>query len=327
MRTLPSPDEAARKAVLARETQLTKPVGSLGRLEEITAWLSTWQGSSTPTAARVQAIVFAGNHGVAERGVSAYPAAVTAQMVANFNAGGAAVNQLCSLFDVDLRIVPLELSRPTADFVTSPALEEREFADAVTQGGESIDRSADVVCLGEMGIGNTTAAAAICHALYGGAAEMWTGPGTGVSGASRARKQAVVERGVARHRHEAVDGLDVLRRLGGRELAAIAGAIIAAHAHRKPVILDGYVVTAAAATLEVCVPGILDHCIVGHASAEPGHRRVLERLGKEPLLSFGMRLGEASGAVLAIAMLRAACACHGGMATFSQAHVSRNNAD
>jgi nicotinate-nucleotide--dimethylbenzimidazole phosphoribosyltransferase len=270
-------------------------------------------------------IVFAGNHGVTERGVSAYPAAVTAQMVSNFERGGAAINQLCQTFDADLSVVPLALDEPTRDFVDGPAMDEGEFVSAVTSGYQSVDASLDVVCLGEMGIGNTTSAAAIGHALFGGAADAWTGPGTGIDDAGRLRKRQVIADAINLHRDPALDGLDILQRLGGRELAAIVGAVIAARANRIPVILDGFVSTAGAAALESCVPGALDHCVVGHVSAEPGHRLLLHRLGKEPLLSLGMRLGEATGAVVALSLLRAACACHSGMATFDEANVEEKS--
>lgn len=324
--TLPKADEAARALAVARETRLTKPAGALGRLEDLTAWLAAWQGRHPPSIDNARALVFAANHGIASRGVSAYPATVTAQMVANFERGGAAVNQLCRIVGADLTVVAIDLDRPTRDFLDAPAMTEDELAQAISIGHAAIDGMADIVCLGEMGIGNTTAAAAICYALFGGRAESWTGPGTGVDADARARKTAVVERAVARHIDGLADGLDALRCLGGRELGAIVGAILAAREKRIPVVLDGFVGTAAAATLEACLPGTLDHCVVGHISAEPGHRLLVDRLRKSPLLSLDMRLGEASGAVLAVPMLRAACACHAGMATFGEADVAEKSA-
>jgi len=319
---LPGPDTGAADAAAAREPQLTKPPGSLGRLEAVSAWLAAWQGRHPPTVERPAARVFAGNHGVAAQGVSAFPAEVTVQMVANFEAGGAAVNQLCRAFGVDLGVTALDLARPTADFTEAAAMDEAACVAALNAGMESVGDGIDVLCLGEMGIGNTTAAAALAHALFGSEAADWTGPGTGVAGADLANKAAVVARAVHRHEREATDAIDLLRRLGGRELAAIAGATVAARLRRIPVVLDGYVCTAAAAPLAAFRADALDHCQVGHASAEPGHRRLLERLGKEPLLALDMRLGEASGAVLAVAVLRAAAACHGGMVTFAEAGVS-----
>lgn len=322
LRDLPGPDLEAGTAAAAREARLTKPAGALGRLEAISAWLATWQGKHPPTAEHPRTAVFAGNHGVAARGVSAYPAAVTAQMVANFIAGGAAVNQLCRVVDADLRVYEMALDHPTADFTEAPAMSDEDCATAMAYGMMAVEPGIDVLALGEMGIANTTAAAALCGALFGGGAADWVGPGTGVAGPALARKAAVVQAGIDRHRPQAADAFDLLRRLGGAELAAIAGAVMAARRARVPVVLDGYACTAAAAVLHAADPRALDHCLVAHRSAEPGHTRLLDTLGKAPLLDLGMRLGEASGATLAIAVLKAAVACHAGMATFAEAGVS-----
>lgn len=319
---LPEPDAEAVRTVAAREAMLTKPAGSLGRLEELTSWLAAWQGRVPPAAEGIAVRIFAGNHGVAARGVSAYPADVTRQMVANFEAGGAAVSQLCRMLDADLRVCALDLDRPTEDFTLGPALSEDDFTAAFAAGYEAVVPGADLLCLGEMGIGNTTSAAALACALYGGLPAAWTGPGTGVDGERLAAKRAVVAAAVRRHRNAANDPLDLLRRLGGRELAAIAGAVLAARFMRVPVLLDGFVCTAAAAPLAALVAGALDHCRAAHVSAEPGHRLLLRHLGLRPLLGLDMRLGEASGAVLAVALVRAALACHRGMATFESAGVS-----
>ncbi len=322
MAAMPGPDLAAGAATAAREGQLTKPAGALGRLEEIASWLATWQGRHPPRVERPRVTVFAGNHGVAAQGVSAYPSEVTRQMMANFLAGGAAVNQLARVADADLRVYELDLDRPTADFTQGPAMSEEECARAIAYGMMAVEPGLDLIALGEMGIANTTASAALCLALFGGAGADWTGPGTGVAGAALARKIAVVEAGVARHAGVRGDALALLAALGGYELAAICGAVIAARHARTPVLLDGFAATAAAAVLYAADPSALDHCLVAHVSAEPGHRRLLERIGKPPLLDFAMRLGEASGAALAIPLLRAACACHAGMATFAEARVS-----
>ncbi|MGE5203072.1 MAG: nicotinate-nucleotide--dimethylbenzimidazole phosphoribosyltransferase [Acidobacteriota bacterium] len=322
LRRLPGPDLEAGTAAAAREAQLTKPAGALGRLEEIAQWMATWQGRHPPTANHPRTAVFAGNHGVAARGVSAYPAAVTAQMVQNFVAGGAAVNQLCRAVDADLRVYEMALDEPTADFTAGPAMEAGECALAIAYGMTAVETGVDLLAVGEMGIANTTAAAALCHALFGGTAVEWVGPGTGVVGEALRRKIEVVAAGVARHRTETADPFQILQRLGGRELAAIVGAVMAARQARVPVILDGFAATAAAAVLFAADPHALDHCIVAHRSAEPGHTRLLERLGKPPLFDLGMRLGEASGATLAIAIVKAAVACHAGMATFAEAGVS-----
>jgi nicotinate-nucleotide--dimethylbenzimidazole phosphoribosyltransferase len=322
MAHLPGPDLEAGTAAAERERQLTKPAGALGRLEELAAWLATWQGRHPPAVEHPRTVVFAGNHGVAARGVSAYPAAVTAQMVQNFIAGGAAVNQLCKVVDADLRVYEMNLDTPTGDIVEGPAMSEAECGRAIAYGMMAVEPGLDALAVGEMGIGNTTIAAALCLALFGGDAAEWTGPGTGVVGAALEQKREVVAAAVARHRAEPADPFELLRRLGGLEFAAIAGAVVAARMGRVPVVLDGYAATAAAAVLHAADPRALDHCIVAHVSAEPGHRRLIERIGKPALFDFGMRLGEASGATLAIGILKAAAACHSGMATFTEAGVS-----
>jgi nicotinate-nucleotide--dimethylbenzimidazole phosphoribosyltransferase len=319
---LPGPDVGALAKAAAREPQLTKPPGALGRLEDLSAWLAAWQGRHPPTVDAPAACVFAGNHGVTAQGVSAFPSEVTAQMVANFEAGGAAVNQLCAAFGASLTVEALDLDTPTADMTEAPAMDEAACVAALRTGMASVADGSDVLCLGEMGIGNTTSAAAICNALFGGEAADWTGPGTGISGAALDRKAAVVAQAINHHGEALNDPLEVLRRLGGRELAAICGAIVQARLVGVPVLLDGYVCTAAAAVLDRAQPGALDHCQIGHVSAEPGHRRLVEALAKAPLLDLGMRLGEASGAVLALGLLRGAVACHTGMATFADAGVS-----
>jgi nicotinate-nucleotide--dimethylbenzimidazole phosphoribosyltransferase len=322
MTELPGPDLAAASAAAAREAQLTKPSGALGRLEELSQWLATWQGRHPPRIERPRTCVFAGNHGVAALGVSAFPSAVTAQMVQNFVKGGAAINQLCRTLDADLRVYELALEQPTADFTAAPAMTDEECARAFAYGMMAVEPGIDVLALGEMGIGNTTSAAALCAALFGGSGADWAGPGTGVAGAALQRKTEVIDRGLTRHREAFNDPLEIMRRLGGAELAAIAGAVIAARLARTPVVLDGFACTAAAAVLYAIDRRALDHCIVGHCSAEPGHRRLIEKIGKKPLVDLGMRLGEASGATLAVLILKAALSCHTGMATFAEAGVS-----
>ncbi len=319
---LPGPDLEAGTAAAARQAQLTKPAGSLGRLEELAVWLATWQARHPPRLDHPRTVVFAGNHGVAARGVSAYPASVTAQMVQNFIAGGAAVNQLCRIVDADLRVYEMNLDQPTGDIVEGPAMTEEECARAMAYGMMAVEPGIDALALGEMGIGNTTSAAALCAGLFGGDAVLWTGPGTGVAGEALDNKRRAVAQAAALHRPAARDPLDLLRRLGGLELAAIAGAVMAARLGRVPVVLDGFTATAAAAVLFAADPQALDHCIVAHVSAEPGHRVLLEHLRQRALLDLGMRLGEASGATLALGVLKAAIACHNGMATFAEAGVS-----
>jgi nicotinate-nucleotide--dimethylbenzimidazole phosphoribosyltransferase len=319
---LPAADAEAVAMVRARDIELTKPPGSLGRLETLVEWLAAWQGRGEPTLARPLVAVFAGNHGVVAKGVSPYPASVTSAMVANFSAGGAAINQICAAFGLGLKVFELALDIPTADITEQAALDEKECAATMAFGMEAVADGVDLLALGEMGIGNTTIAAAIYHGLYGGSAADWVGRGTGVDDAGLARKIAAVEAAVSRHRAHLGDPLELLRRLGGREVAAMAGAILAARMQRVPVVLDGYVVCAAAAVLHRLDPGSIDHCLAGHVSAEGAHREVLRHLGKPPLLDLGMRLGEGSGAALAIGIVKAALACHSGMATFAEAGVA-----
>jgi nicotinate-nucleotide--dimethylbenzimidazole phosphoribosyltransferase len=319
---LPEGDGAAAATAAARNAALTKPPGSLGRLEEAAIWLARWQGLNPPRLERIEVLVFAGNHGVAAQGVSAFPAAVTAQMVANFAAGGAAINQLAAVAGARLQVVPLDLERPTADFTHEGAMDEAAFLDAVATGCDSVPAEADLICLGEMGIGNTTAAAAIAAALFGGGGARWAGRGTGVDDEGLARKRQAIDAAVKRHAGVLGDPLQVAAAMGGRELAAILGATLAARRRRIPVLIDGFVCTAAVAPLARLRGDGLAHAAAAHASAEAAHRALLDELGLKPLLDLGMRLGEASGAALAALMLRAAVACHTGMATFAEAGVA-----
>ncbi|MEO0668710.1 MAG: nicotinate-nucleotide--dimethylbenzimidazole phosphoribosyltransferase [Pseudomonadota bacterium] len=318
---MPGPDAAALAGAAERNGQLTKPPGALGRLEDLARWYAGWRGTARPVLEAPQVIVFAGNHGVAARGVSAFPPEVTVQMVANFAAGGAAINQLAKAFGARMDVVPLELDRPTDDFTTGPAMSEVDVVAALRAGWDAVDPASDLLVVGEMGIGNTTSASAIAARLFGGDAADWTGRGTGVEGEALAAKTAVVAQALATHADPG-DGLDVLRCLGGRELAGMAGAIVRARSLSVPVILDGFICTAAAATLAKTRAGALDHCVAGHLSAEGAHGRMLEALDKQPLLSLGLRLGEGSGAALAIGVLKGAIACHSGMATFAEAGVA-----
>jgi nicotinate-nucleotide--dimethylbenzimidazole phosphoribosyltransferase len=322
---MPSADVSAVAAVRARDAVLTKPAGSLGRLEEIAEWLAAWQGKAPPAINRPLVAIFAGNHGVVAQGVSAFPAAVTRQMVENFAAGGAAINQICLTNDLGLKVFDLALDLPTGDITREAALDEAACAATMAFGMEAIAGGVDLLCIGEMGIGNTTIAAAIFHALFGGTAADWVGPGTGLDADGIARKCAAVAAAIAFHSGHLDDPLEVLRRVGGREIAAMAGAIIAARLNRVPVVVDGYVATAAAAIVFALDRGGLDHCLFGHVSAEPGHRRALERMGKTALLDLNMRLGEGTGAALAAGIVKAAASLHSGMATFAQAGVSEKD--
>jgi len=316
----PVTDDTAVQAAQERNGQLTKPPGALGQLEDIAIWYAGWRGNPQPQINAPQVVIFAGNHGVCAQGVSAFPPEVTVQMVANFEHGGAAINQLSKAFGAKMDVHALSLETPTADFTQAPAMTEAEVVTALKIGWEAVDPASDLLVTGEMGIGNTTSAAAVAAAVLGGDAADWTGRGTGVDDAGLVRKTEVVAKGLALHATD--DPLEALRCLGGRELAAMAGAIAAARHHRIPVILDGFICCAAAATLAKAADGALDHAIAGHQSAEGAHARLLAALDKKPLLQLGLRLGEGSGAALAIGVLKGAIACHSGMATFAEAGVS-----
>jgi len=322
IKEFPTPDLDSAREAMARNSQLTKPLGALGRLETLVEWLSMWQATYPPKLNHPRTSVFAGNHGIAKYGVSAYPSSVTAQMVENFIAGGAAVNQLCHTFDADLRVYELGLEDPTADFTKEPAMSEEECARAMAYGMMSVEPGLDIICLGEMGIGNTTSASAIARGLFGGAAKDWVGLGTGISTEGLRKKIEIVEKGYTRHKDKKKDPLSLFAALGGLELAAIIGAVIAARLARVPVILDGFACTMAAAVLFAIEPKAIDHCLVAHCSVEPGHKKLLALIGKTPLFDLEMRLGEGSGATLSLGILKAALDCHLGMATFDSAGIS-----
>lgn len=319
---MPDGDALAVERVAARDLTLTKPPGSLGRLEELVAFLARWQEKPEPSLDNPMVAVFAANHGVAARGVSAYPAEVTAQMVKNFTEGGAAISRICAQHELNLRVFELALDLPTGDITEEPAMDDRTCAATIAYGMEAIAGEPDLLCLGEMGIGNTTVAAAVLAGLLGGAGADWVGPGTGVDAEGLGRKAAAVDAALARHRGDLDHPLKVLARLGGRELAAMLGALVAARHHRIPVIVDGFVATAAAAVAHAIAPAALDHCLFGHVSAEPGHARALSALGRRPLLDLDMRLGEGTGAALAAVLCKTALELHRNMATFEEAAVS-----
>lgn len=315
-------DPAAIEGAMARNGQLTKPPGALARLEDMAVWLAGWQGTDKPRITAPQVVIFAGNHGVTAKGVSAFPAEVTVQMVANFQHGGAAINQLCRVAGAKMAVVAIDLDRPTGDFTETLAMDDTDLLAALNAGWNAVDTKSDLFVTGEMGIGNTTSAAAIAAALFGGGAAEWVGRGTGVDDAGLARKRAAVEAGLARHAALRHDPLAVLGALGGREIAAMAGAMARARVEGIATILDGFIACSAAAVLAKLSDGALDHAIAGHQSAEGAHGKLLAALGKAPILSLGLRLGEGSGAALAINILRAAAECHSGMATFAEAGVS-----
>jgi nicotinate-nucleotide--dimethylbenzimidazole phosphoribosyltransferase len=319
---VPDGDAAAVAAVRQRDATLTKPAGSLGRLEELVEFLSRWQHRQVPRLENPMVTIFAGNHGVADRGVSAYPQEVTAQMVANFTNGGAAISQICGLHEINLRVFELALELPTGDITVEPALDDQMCAATIAYGMEAVAGKPDIMGLGEMGIGNSTIAAAIFAALYGGTGADWVGRGSGVDDEGLARKIAAVDAALALHKDALDHPLNILARLGGREVAAILGALIAARHQKVPVVIDGYVATAAAAIAYAVNPESIDHCLFAHVAAEGAHGKVLEHLGKAPLLDLGMRLGEGTGAALGVVLAKTALHLHANMATFESAGVS-----
>lgn len=320
---VPDGDEAAVAAVRARDAELTKPAGSLGRLEELVEFLARWQHRSVPRLENPMVTIFAGNHGVADHGVSAFPKEVTAEMVANFTNGGAAISQICGLHEINLRVFELALELPTGDITKEAALDDQMCAATIAYGMEAVAGKPDLLGLGEMGIGNTTVAAAIFAALYGGTGADWAGRGTGVDDAGFARKVSAVDSALTFHKDTLDHPLAILARLGGREVAAMLGALIAARHQKVPVVIDGYVATAAAAIAHAVNPASIDHCLFAHVAAEGAHARVLELIGKAPLLDLGMRLGEGTGAALGVVLAKTALHLHANMATFDSASVSR----
>ncbi|NMA97349.1 MAG: nicotinate-nucleotide--dimethylbenzimidazole phosphoribosyltransferase [Phyllobacteriaceae bacterium] len=319
---VPDGDDAAVAAVRERDGQLTKPPGSLGRMEELVEFLARWQHRSKPRLDNPMVTIFAGNHGVTDQGVSAFPREVTAQMVANFTNGGAAISQICALHEINLRVFELALELPTGDITKEAALDDQMCAATIAYGMEAIAGKPDLICIGEMGIGNTTIAAAIYAALYGGTGADWVGRGTGVDDAGLARKADAVDRALALHKEHLDHPLAILARLGGREIAAMLGALLAARHQKVPVIVDGYVATAAAAIAHAVNPASINHCLFSHKSVEGQHELVLTKMGQTALLDFGMRLGEGSGAALAAVMAKTALHLHNNMATFQGAAIS-----
>ncbi|MDN3711344.1 nicotinate-nucleotide--dimethylbenzimidazole phosphoribosyltransferase [Paracoccus cavernae] len=312
---------SSARAARDHQNQLTKPPGSLGRFETLAEFMAGWQERADPRVDRAQAVVFAGNHGICARGVNPFPASVTALMVENFRNGGAAINQICRVAGADLSVVALDLDRPTGDFTAGPAMDATEVMRAMHAGAQAVDPAAQVLVLGEMGIGNSTVAAALAAATFGGSGEDWVGPGTGSDAAGLSLKARVVDQGLELH-DAAETSIETLMAFGGREQAAICGAVMRARELRIPVILDGFICSAAAAVLLRDDPDALAHCLVGHLSLEPGHRRLVTAMKKDPVLALDMRLGEGSGAAVALMILRAALECHNGMASFAEAGIS-----
>ncbi len=340
-RTATSLDQQAGAEAAARQAQLTKPPGSLGRLEQMAERLAAMQGMSRPALDRVQISVFAADHGVAAEGVSAFPQEVTVAMIANFANGGAAISVLACELGATLEVVDVgavapspehpqiincRVSAGTANFCTTAAMEEEQLAEALAVGREAVERAkehnAQLFIGGEMGIANTTAASAIAAAILGKHPSELAGPGTGLDAAGVSHKSQVIEKALALHGEALDHPLEVLRRIGGFEIAALCGAYISAAQQGLPVLVDGFISSVAALVALRLNPSIAPWLILSHASAEPGHAAVVAAIGEQPLLDLTMRLGEGSGAAVAVPLLRLACALHNNMATFSEAGVA-----
>jgi nicotinate-nucleotide--dimethylbenzimidazole phosphoribosyltransferase len=306
---LPAADAAAADRVRERAASVLRPAGALAWLDELAAWVAGWHGSDQPRVERPVALIFAADHGVAAAAsVSAYPTNVTTAMLDAFSQERSTISAFARVAGASVRAVDVGVGRPTGDIRVTAALTAERFDEIVDiASGAVAALDGDLLVLGEMGIGNTTAAAAVAAALAGGDAASWVGPGTGVEGAALEAKREAVRQAVRRVA-DVRDPIEVLREVGGAELVAISAAVIAARHRKLPVVLDGYVVTASVLPLAAVDPGALDHCVVGHCSAEPGHRRLLDRLGKQPLLDLGMRLGEGTGAMAAVPLIAMACA-------------------
>jgi nicotinate-nucleotide--dimethylbenzimidazole phosphoribosyltransferase len=318
LRDAPSEDTASREAIAERAANVLRPAGALSRLDDVCAWLAAWQRTALPSVERPAVIVFVADHGVTAEGVSAYPRAVTAAMLRALNEGVATAAAMSRTVGAALHVLDVGVANPTGNIAIEPALTENRLIDAFEAGRATVARvDTDLLIFGEMGIGNTTPAAAVAAALFGGPAYEWTGRGTGIDETTWQRKVDVVEKARARLHPEA-SPVEILRQVGGAELAAIAGAAVEARRRSIPVLLDGFVVTASVAPLEVLYPGALDNCIAGHRSPEPGHGLLLDKLGKEPLLDLGMRLGEGSGALAALPLVRLAAAAVVDVATFEE---------
>ncbi len=313
LRTLPEGDQAAADRVGALFAKADKPAGSLGRIEDIAAWLAKWSGRAPPQINRPLVAVFAGNHGVVARDVSPRPMAATAQAVELAAAGGAAINQICLAHDLGLKVFDLALHVPTEDITSEAALDEAGCAATMAFGMEAVAGGTDLLCLGDLGVGNSTVAAAMFAMLYGGSGADWAGRGSGADTAMIARKAEAIDAAIALNGRQK-DPFEILRRVGGREFAACAGAIIAARAEKIPVILDGLAATAAAAVLHAINPAAIAHCQLAQIATEPGHAKVAETLGLKPLLDFGMAHGEGTGSALAAGVVRAAALVSSGMA-------------
>ena len=338
---MPAPDEAAAASAAERQAMLTKPAGSLGRLEALSVQVAATTGNPRPRLPRKAVVVMAADHGVTREGVSAYPADVTPQMVANFLRGGAAINALAGVAGARVVVVDMGVAVPmpqradlvsrragdgTANMAQGPAMTREQAARAVAAGIGIAEALADdgisAIAVGDMGIGNTTASTALTAVITGTDVRASTGRGTGVDDEGLERKVAVIERAIAVNRPDPADGLGCLAAVGGFEIGGLAGVILGAASRRRPVILDGFVAGAAALVAATICPAVKPHLVAAHCSVERGHRAALAWLGHEPLLDLGLRLGEGTGAALAMPLLDAALAALDEMATFAEAAVS-----
>ena len=337
--------EASREAALLRQQQLTKPAGSLGVLETLAVQFAGWQGNETPELKHIDIRVFAGDHGVVAEGVSAFPQAVTVEMIKNFSRGGAAISVLARQCEAKFNVVNmgtvvappthesvvnLQLMEGTNNFCQMPAMDQDSVRCALAEGAAQITASADLFVGGEMGIGNTTSAAALTSAFLGLSSEVSVGRGTGIDDDALELKREVVSRAVNLHKQSGDQNpldspLGILQCLGGLEIAALTGAYISAAQQGIPSVVDGYICTTAALAACRLNPGVRDWLLFSHCSAEPGHRYLLEALSAVPLLDLGLRLGEGSGAALVIPLLQSACRLHNDMATFAEAGVSEQD--
>lgn len=314
----PASDVQASAQVQARVDDILRPVGALARLDEVAVWLAGWQRTETPAVSSPAAVIFAADHGVVAEGVSAYPAEVTGAMLAAFEASKASVSALASVAGATVSAIDVGVGSPTGNLRIEPALSPERFAECFAAGRAAVaELDTDLLIVGEMGIGNTTAAAAVCAAILGSDATPFVGRGTGVDDVALASKAAVVADAVVRIA-DVTDPLEILREVGGAELVAMTGALFEARMRSIPVLLDGYIATSPALVLHAIDPDLIDNCWAGHCSAEPGHRVVLDHLGRTPLLTLDMRLGEASGAMAAVPLVKMACALVTDVPTFGE---------
>ncbi|AGF75788.1 nicotinate-nucleotide--dimethylbenzimidazole phosphoribosyltransferase [Bartonella vinsonii] len=307
---LPIADAFSVTLAKKRQTELTKTQGALGKLGDIAVWYAGWRATEKPIVKRPLVAIFSGNHGVTEENITPFPQSMTQKMVQNFSTGGGAINQICIAYDLGLKIFDLALEYPTMNITKDAAMDERSAAATMAFGMESIAGGTDLLCIGEMGIGNTTIALALCLALFGGEVEEWVESEIKSEGEFYQRKIAAVKAAISLHKDYLNDPFEIMRRLGGREIAAIVGAILAARIEKIPVILDGFVATAAAALLYKMHPRALDHTLIGHVSSESAHRKLLEKIGKEPLLDLEMSFSEGTGAAMAAGIVKAAILMH-----------------